>query len=193
VEEVGQYALRGGIVDVFGFGAPEPVRIEFLGDEVESIRFFDILTQLSVRPVDSLQLLPVDLRAAPTAPPRPRPAAAGANGARCSTTSPDAVLVHLDPAGTAASLARTWTEVRRLHAAAAHGGPVDAPERLFLPPGCGGAAAPRLRAAAGGRGGELPQPAHVAAFRAGPPEAVDRDMERLGEVLRRGSRAASGR
>ncbi|HET6231556.1 MAG TPA: hypothetical protein VFE05_15895, partial [Longimicrobiaceae bacterium] len=54
VEEVGQFALRGGIVDVFGFGAPEPARIEFWGDEVESIRYFDILSQLSVRPVDTL-------------------------------------------------------------------------------------------------------------------------------------------
>ena len=64
VEEVGQFALRGGIVDVFGFGTPEPARIELLGDEVDSIRFFDILTQLSVRAVDSLQLLPVDLKSA---------------------------------------------------------------------------------------------------------------------------------
>ncbi|HLM68526.1 MAG TPA: hypothetical protein VK358_13400, partial [Longimicrobium sp.] len=64
VEEVGQFALRGGIVDVFGFGTPEPARIEMLGDEVESIRFFDILTQLSVRAVDHLQLLPVDLKSA---------------------------------------------------------------------------------------------------------------------------------
>jgi transcription-repair coupling factor (superfamily II helicase) len=60
VEEVGQYALRGGIVDVFGFGSPEPGRIELLGDEVESIRFFDILTQLSVSAVEHLHLLPVD-------------------------------------------------------------------------------------------------------------------------------------
>src|SRR5690606_464640 len=43
VEGVGEYALRGGIVDLFGFGSPDPVRIEFWGDEVVSIRRFDIL------------------------------------------------------------------------------------------------------------------------------------------------------
>ena len=43
VEAVGQFAVRGGLVDLFSFGAPEPVRIEFWGDEVVSIRGFDIL------------------------------------------------------------------------------------------------------------------------------------------------------
>ncbi|NLW49990.1 MAG: transcription-repair coupling factor [Candidatus Brocadiaceae bacterium] len=44
----GQYALRGGILDVYSHGATRPVRIEFFGDEVESIRSFDPASQLSV-------------------------------------------------------------------------------------------------------------------------------------------------
>lgn len=42
----GQYAVRGGIVDVFSFANEHPYRIEFFGDDVESIRTFDPLTQL---------------------------------------------------------------------------------------------------------------------------------------------------
>jgi transcription-repair coupling factor (superfamily II helicase) len=47
VYEPGQYAVRGGIVDIFSFSSNKPYRIEFFGDEIESIRSFDINTQLS--------------------------------------------------------------------------------------------------------------------------------------------------
>jgi transcription-repair coupling factor (superfamily II helicase) len=47
VYEPGQYAIRGGIVDIFSFSSNKPSRIEFFGDEIESIRIFDINTQLS--------------------------------------------------------------------------------------------------------------------------------------------------
>ncbi len=58
VEEVGQFAVRGGIVDVFSFGAPEPVRVEFWGDEIESLRHFDVLDQRSIRTLERVLLLP---------------------------------------------------------------------------------------------------------------------------------------
>jgi transcription-repair coupling factor (superfamily II helicase) len=47
VYEPGQYAIRGGIVDVFSFSSNKPYRMEFFGDEIESIRNFDINTQFS--------------------------------------------------------------------------------------------------------------------------------------------------
>ena len=47
VTEPGDFSVRGGIVDVFSFSNDEPYRIEFFGDEVDSIRTFDIETQLS--------------------------------------------------------------------------------------------------------------------------------------------------
>jgi transcription-repair coupling factor (superfamily II helicase) len=47
VYEPGQYAVRGGIVDVFSFSSNKPYRIEFFGDEIESIRSFDVNTQFS--------------------------------------------------------------------------------------------------------------------------------------------------
>src|SRR5690606_28853121 len=61
VEGVGGYAVRGGILDLFSFGAAEPVRIEFWGDEVFSIRRFDILDQRSTDDVRHVDVLPVNL------------------------------------------------------------------------------------------------------------------------------------
>lgn len=58
VEQPGDLALRGGILDVFPFTGSFPVRIEFFGDEVDSIREFDIHTQRSVSRKKSARLVP---------------------------------------------------------------------------------------------------------------------------------------
>ena len=58
VYEPGQFSIRGGILDVFSFGASEPYRIEFFGDEAESIRSFDPVSQLSTAKVESFSLVP---------------------------------------------------------------------------------------------------------------------------------------
>src|SRR6516225_2558717 len=55
----GQFAVRGGIIDVFSPEAPRPVRIELLGDTVESIREFDARTQRSIAPVVRTIVLPL--------------------------------------------------------------------------------------------------------------------------------------
>jgi transcription-repair coupling factor (superfamily II helicase) len=59
VEMPGQYALRGGILDVYSPEAERPVRVEFFGDEVDSIRRFDPTSQRSSNPVDEALLLPL--------------------------------------------------------------------------------------------------------------------------------------
>jgi transcription-repair coupling factor (superfamily II helicase) len=59
VEMPGQYALRGGILDVYSPEAERPVRIEFFGDEAESIRRFDPASQRSSNPMDQALLLPL--------------------------------------------------------------------------------------------------------------------------------------
>jgi transcription-repair coupling factor (superfamily II helicase) len=59
VEMPGEYALRGGILDVYSPEAERPVRIEFFGDEVESIRRFDPTSQRSSNPMDEALLLPL--------------------------------------------------------------------------------------------------------------------------------------
>ena len=60
VGEVGQWAARGGIVDVFSPAGSRPARVEFFGDEVESIRLFDPTTQRSTEPLGQLVILPVE-------------------------------------------------------------------------------------------------------------------------------------
>jgi transcription-repair coupling factor (superfamily II helicase) len=58
VYEPGQYAVRGGIVDIFSFANELPYRIEFFGDEIESIRTFNPETQLSVASAERLSIIP---------------------------------------------------------------------------------------------------------------------------------------
>jgi transcription-repair coupling factor (superfamily II helicase) len=58
-EMPGQYAVRGGIIDVFSPEAPQPVRIELLGDTIESIRAFDPNTQRSTNPMERATLMPL--------------------------------------------------------------------------------------------------------------------------------------
>lgn len=58
VYEAGQFAVRGGIIDVYSFAHDLPYRIELFGDEVESIRSFDPGSQLSVDAVDTVSLMP---------------------------------------------------------------------------------------------------------------------------------------
>jgi transcription-repair coupling factor (superfamily II helicase) len=53
----GQFAVRGGIVDLYSWHAPLPFRLEFFGDQIESLREFDIDTQTSVRDLDSVDIL----------------------------------------------------------------------------------------------------------------------------------------
>src|SRR5215204_5186558 len=52
VEDVAQFALRGGILDVYSFGMADPVRAEFWGDEITDLRHFELVSQRSTRAVD---------------------------------------------------------------------------------------------------------------------------------------------
>ncbi len=179
VEGVGEFALRGGILDAFGFGSPDPVRIEFWGDEIVSLRRFDILDQRSTGEVERVDLLPVDLRA---------PAAAGRTARRSilELLPADSLLVGLQPEAMHTELDRTWKEVHHLHdAAVRRGDPAQAPASLFLEPHDA-----RRRIEAFGR---LEVSAHGQGdvrFDVRPPEPVERDMERLDGLLRAGAARA---
>ncbi|WP_046743130.1 transcription-repair coupling factor [Kordia zhangzhouensis] len=58
VTEPGEFSVRGGIVDVYSFSNDEPYRIEFFGDEVDSIRTFDVETQLSTERIKKISIIP---------------------------------------------------------------------------------------------------------------------------------------
>tara|TARA_B110000037_G_scaffold24189_2_gene27802 strand:+ start:61914 stop:65291 length:3378 start_codon:yes stop_codon:yes gene_type:complete len=58
VTEPGEFSVRGGIIDVFSFSNDDPYRIEFFGDEVDSIRSFDVETQLSNTKLTKINIMP---------------------------------------------------------------------------------------------------------------------------------------
>ncbi|MCK5824996.1 MAG: transcription-repair coupling factor [Ichthyobacteriaceae bacterium] len=58
VTQPGDFSVRGGIVDIFSFSNDNPYRVEFFGDEIDSIRTFDIETQLSVNKITKFRVIP---------------------------------------------------------------------------------------------------------------------------------------
>ncbi|MFZ7144639.1 MAG: transcription-repair coupling factor, partial [Bacteroidota bacterium] len=58
VAQAGEFSVRGGIIDIFSFANELPYRIEFFGDDVESIRTFDPTTQLSVQQMNHVNIIP---------------------------------------------------------------------------------------------------------------------------------------
>lgn len=58
VADPGQYSVRGGIVDIYSFANDKPYRVEFFGDEIDSIRLFDPASQLSLKKLEQIAILP---------------------------------------------------------------------------------------------------------------------------------------
>ncbi|HEX9393970.1 MAG TPA: CarD family transcriptional regulator, partial [Gemmatimonadales bacterium] len=174
VTEVAQFSVRGGILDVYGFGMAAPARIEWWGDEIVSLRSFDLDTQRSGETIERVTILPV----------RTEEREAG-DGRRTRTS-----LLELLPAGTLLVLDREHAvtqEVDRAWAEAAHHLDVarrlgeEPPERaeLFLAP-----AVWRERLAAFGAltlGEETAD--GLARFPLAPAEPVDRDLRYLRELV----------
>lgn len=58
VEEHGEFAIRGSLIDVFPMGSEQPVRIDFFDDDIETLRFFDVETQMSGDRSEAIEILP---------------------------------------------------------------------------------------------------------------------------------------
>ena len=201
VEQAGQYAVRGGLIDLFSFGAAGPARVEFWGDDVESIRFFDVLDQRSTDDTARIDVLPVSFGAGrrpgpqrePREPAGPRPKSATASPAApptpCSLLdrlARDTVLVRPGGDGWAEEAAAVWRNAEaRFREAVRRGSPAARPAELFLPPE---ALADRAR--------RHPQLAFVEehvgdpVFQARRPPPIERDTRRLRSFL--AGAAASG-
>lgn len=176
VEEVGQFAVRGGLVDVFSVGSGDPVRIELWGDEVVSLRSFEILDQRSLADLTETFILPVDFR---------RGAGDGDVVSRSllDLLPVDALMTTLGSWDVSEEVQRTWDRVTTLYADLLDSGASPAtPESLFLTPD-------ELR-------GHLdrlpslhlhpePDARRVLLVRDAP--AIDRDMGKLEEYLRVGA------
>jgi transcription-repair coupling factor (superfamily II helicase) len=179
VDDVAQFSVRGGIVDIYGFGMASPVRLEFWGDEITSLRQFDILTQRSTRDVEHATILPVD---APTSDEDETKAAP--RGSLTDLLPPDSVILlpggtHLEP-----EMRRTWDEAKHHIELARRRGEDAAPrEELFRPP----EDALRVLAdfsilALRERDDDTQAPADVT-FPLRGPEPIDRDIKRLRAIL----------
>ena len=182
VSEVGDYAIRGGIVDLFPFGHPAPLRIELWGDEVASLRRFDALTQRSTETLEAVEVLPIALHAGEAGD-------AVERRALIETLPPTTVALVLDPDAGVEARARLWAETRDARRRA--GSRADPPEWLAVPaPEAEArlASLRRLEFENGDAGVETPPDAGVPPnadvprpfdLPVEPPPAIDRDMKRL--------------
>ena len=187
VEEVGQYSVRGGVIDVFAPGLSDPVRMEFWGDEIASLRAFEVSDQRSRNPLESVELLPFHVTSD----------VGGTEGAFTARSLlellPDSVLVAYLPdpgAATEDPMDRTWRQVGRMAEERRERGrhapdpgqvllqPEDARERLhrlgriqLLHPD-----------APDGNGSAAPLDLGTT-----PPPPIERDLDRLAAYLREGA------
>ena len=174
VEDVAQFSVRGGILDVYGFGMADPVRAEFSADEIVDLRQFDMSTQRSTREVPLALVLPVDggMKFG---------ALDGERRSIVTLWTPDTIVVmpdgtHVDP-----EAERTWGEAEH-HVELARRRGEDAParEELFETPGA-------LKEALRAFGTIEQQSATDAAdvvFPIREPERVGRDIPQLRRLVR---------
>src|SRR6185503_2933050 len=69
-DEPGEFSIRGGVVDFFPAGARLPIRLEFVGDTIESLRTYDPSTQRSIEPIDQAHIVPLQELLSTTDQPR---------------------------------------------------------------------------------------------------------------------------
>jgi transcription-repair coupling factor (superfamily II helicase) len=175
VEDVAQYAVRGGIVDVYGFGMSEPVRLEFWGDEVSEIRAFDLLTQRSTGVLDRAVILPVESVAATEELSEERTTLP-------ELWPPESLLVLSSATHAKPEFERIWAEAAH-HAdlARRRGEEVVTRDSLFVDPD---SASRRLATFPSLELGSADDSADAVVFPIRAPEKIDRDMKRLSSIVR---------
>ena len=184
VLDVAQFAVRGGIIDAYGFGMSSPTRIEWWGDEIVSIREFDIDSQRSEGQRESVTMLPVAAQAT-------GPKSADGLGEDVSITAaaaelpsqsrqsllellpPDTILV-MEPGVTGSEIHRMWTEAEH-HLEVARRLGEEPPRRdvLFLPPDAWESWLERFSRI------PIEQEPYDFDFGLSQPEVVERDIKRL--------------
>jgi transcription-repair coupling factor (superfamily II helicase) len=177
VQDLGDFAVRGGIVDVFPFGCDEPVRIELWEDRVESIRRFDLLTQRSVDRLDGASILPLELR----------PEGGGGGGierrALLELLPDDGLVIETEAAVAGERGLQLWREVGEARTQAEEREALPA-EALVLPPEEADLRLARLARIAVRPDWDPRSPAaDVIDFGLEDHPAIERRMERLVEVI----------
>ena len=177
VDDVSQFSVRGGILDVYGFGMTDPVRLEFWGDEITDLRHFDLVSQRSVREAELALILPAEA------------AASAEEGLERRSLAelwpPDTMLLLPDESHVEPEVNRTWEEAAH-HVELARRRGEDAPPRdlLFDPPPSVIAA---LRKFARIAIADPQNERDVLVFPARDPESIARDVKLLRRVVRDGT------
>jgi transcription-repair coupling factor (superfamily II helicase) len=176
VEDVAQFSVRGGIVDIYGFGMTEPVRIEFWGDEISEIRHFDLLTQRTTKPAESALVLPVDASGS---------SAVSEEWERTTLSAlfpPDTLLILPRGVHIAPEMQRTWDEAaHHLDLARRRGEDVAARDELYQEPISAERALHAFPTIALLHESD---DAPTIIFPLQKPEIIDRDMPRLSRIVR---------
>src|SRR5712692_6979184 len=130
VTEVAQYSVRGGILDVYGFGMATPARIEWWGDEVASVRSFDLDTQRSGEVLNRVTILPVKSEQLKT------PAAPGSRRSNLLELLPtDTIVVTDQESAVDREVERAWADAaHHLEVARRMGEEPPAREDLLVDP-----------------------------------------------------------
>jgi transcription-repair coupling factor (superfamily II helicase) len=173
VTEVAQLSVRGGILDVYGYGMAAPTRIEWWGDEIASLRAFDLDTQRSGEPTSRVTVLPVNVEG--------RGLAGGMPGVQSSLLEllpADAVLVLDQESALTREVDRAWSDAAH-HLEVARRMGEDAPPRdaVLLEPAAWRRQTDRFARLAPGAEDAATR------FPLSPPEAIDRDLKRLRQVV----------
>jgi len=190
VLDVAQFAVRGGLIDVYGFGMAAPTRIEWWGDEIISVRRFDLETQRSEGEIEAVTILPVsrsDVRYPMSDIRTPADARSSDLGPRTSTLEDRESLLDLLPSDTLVVVDRGVNpgEVERLWQEAAHhlevarrrGEEVPGREAVLLDPGAW------ARLWSGFSRLEIEREPAEHGFGLFPPEPVNRDLKRLARTV----------
>ncbi|HSJ76900.1 MAG TPA: CarD family transcriptional regulator, partial [Gemmatimonadales bacterium] len=179
VTEVAEYSVRGGILDVYGFGMAAPARLEWWGDDITSLRGFDLTTQRSLEELPEITVLPINTQAI-----RDEAEAGSAPTARRTLLEllpSDTLVVEESFGPDLDEVTRAWNEAEHhLDVARRLGEDVPKRDAIFQDP-----TEWRARIEAFPRLVFRDEPVDLQ-FGFFPPERVDRDLNRLRALLRSG-------
>lgn len=192
VTDVAQFAVRGGIIDVYGFGMAAPARLEWWGDEVISIRSFDLDTQRSLEETGQVTVLPirsdVDETDGRDGNEWEEDGGGGGGGGGGETTTlldvmPADTLVVVDDGVDERNATRIWDEAgHHVRLALRRGEDLPGRETVFVPPEAWDATWRRFARLRLRDGVAQDETGHD--FRLIPPEPINRDMRRLQRLVR---------
>src|SRR6266699_1703375 len=178
VTEVAQFSVRGGILDVYGFGMASPARVEWWGDDIASLRAFDLDSQRSAEAIERITVLPVRTEGRGIGDVGAQHAAPLPRQSLLDLLPSDSVVVLEQESALAQDVDRAWAEAtHHLDVARRLGEEPPPRDALFVDPAAWRdrlASFPRL--ALNAPDGDLRLPV-------APPEAVDRDIRRLRQIV----------